>query len=158
MLTHIRQAISEAVKLRPPVLCYPVCDLDTECPIGWTPGKTSASGGGGGDISQAAATSTNLQATGGPSVAALPRLQDCLQLKPGSTVGDVYDALKRGALSHSAVMQGEFVRADGRGIALTRVVQLRKDSVVDNTNCILRIQTNRKSVWQGKLQQSSVSK
>eukprot|EP01034_Spumella_vulgaris_P031881 gene31881-39384_t len=35
--TGVLEAISEAVKLRPPVLCYPVCDLETECPFGWTP-------------------------------------------------------------------------------------------------------------------------
>lgn len=86
---------------------------------------------------------------------ALPRLQDCLQLKPGSTVGDVFEALKRGVLSQSAaVVHGEFVRADARCLSVStsgpsRVVQLRKDSVLDASNCVLRVQTNRKSVWQG---------
>lgn len=80
----------------------------------------------------------------------MPRLQDCLQMKPGSTVGDVFEALKRGVLgSSAAVVQGEFVRADGRGLGSNRsVAQLRKDSLLDSSNCVLRIQTNRKSVWQ----------
>lgn len=80
----------------------------------------------------------------------MPRLQDCLQMKPGSTVGDVFEALKRGVLgSGAAVVQGEFVRADGRGLGSGGgVVQLRKDSLLEASNCVLRIQTNRKAVWQ----------
>lgn len=127
--------------LKPPVLCYPVCDLESECPVGWTAGKQ----------------------TGPSNAAALPRLQDCLQMKPGSTVGDVFEALKRGVLSSSAAtVHGEFVRAEGRALgavgdkAAPRVVQLKKDSLLDNTNAILRIQTNRKSIWQGAAAGGSV--
>lgn len=119
--------------LKPPVLCYPVCDLESELPVGWTASKGTSVGDG-------------------PIAghAALPRLQDCLQFKPGSTVGDVFEALKRGALSSSAaVVHGEFVRADGRPLAGTKVTQLRKDSVLDASIALLRVQTNRKSVWQG---------
>lgn len=183
--------------LKPPVLCYPVCDLESELPVGWTPGKTciasvsvsnnistsyssssSRSAGSvttaapsaakacgvssgvdsdaiGGTISSHSATTTTTtgHATAG-SVAStqsvLPRLQDCLQFKPGSTVGDVFEALKRGALSSSAaVVHGEFVRADGRPLSGTKVTQLRKDSVLDANIAVLRVQTNRKSVWQG---------
>lgn len=133
------QAISAAVALKPPTLCYPVSDLASECPVGWT-----------------------------ASMGTPPRLQDCLQMKPGSTVGDVFEALKRGVISSSAaVVHGEFVRAEGRGLlhnsavvnATTsppphtlgwKVTQLRRDSVIDSSNCVLRIQTNRKSVWQAQ--------
>jgi hypothetical protein len=123
------------VALKPPVLVYPVCDLDSECPVGWTPGK-------------------------GEKAVGPPRLQDCLRLKPGSTVGDAFEALKRGVLCPTAgVLHGEFVRADGRALLTAsaagvgsegsgRVTQLRKDTVLDSAHCVLRIQTNRKSVWQ----------
>lgn len=164
---NIVQAISEAVKLRPPVLCYPVCDLESECPVGWTPGKSSAPALLPTQAAPVLTGTHNVPASSSAvaSGAALPRLQDCLQLKPGSTVGDVFEALKRGVLSQSAaVVHGEFVRADARPLVSerregkegkegnghpARVVQLRKDSVVDASNCVLRVQTNRKSVWQG---------
>ena len=159
--------------MRPPVLCYPVCDLDSECPVGWTAGKTAAPAATQTVSSIDAATAEVLTVVAGvhgvsTAGAAAPRLQDCLQLKPGSTVGDVFEALKRGVLSHSAaVVHGEFVRADARSLTVltppkdasavhapveqtaARVVQLRKDSVVNASNCVLRVQTNRKSVWQG---------
>ena len=112
--------------LKPPVLCYPVCDLDSECPVGWTSGKACAAPGS--------------------SSSCAPRLQDCLQMKPGSTVGDVFEALRRGELNGS--LQGEFVRADSRCLGSSRVLQLRRDAVLEAATAVLRIQTNRKSVWQ----------
>ncbi len=120
--------------------------------MGWTPGKSFVPVSLQSHASQATLEVTGVDSTGN----ALPRLQDCLQLKPGSTVGDVFEALKRGVLSQSAaVVHGEFVRADARSLTTvpsaggaTRVVQLRKDSVLDASNCVLRVQTNRKSVWQ----------
>jgi len=78
-----------------------------------------------------------------------PRLRDCLALKPGSRVEDVYDALKRGALPH-VVVQGDFVRAEGRGLdaATHKKKQIGREATIDATCAVLRIQTNRKSVWQ----------
>jgi hypothetical protein len=77
-------------------------------------------------------------------------------MKPGSTVGDAFEALKRGVLSSSAaIVHGEFVRAEGRALGVAaekvvpKIVQLKKDSLLDATNSVLRIQTNRKSIWQG---------
>lgn len=127
--------------LKPPVLCYPVCDLESECPVGWTAGKLAGAAAGSG--------------TPSASISA-PRLQDCLQMKPGSTVGDAFEALKRGVLSSSAaIVHGEFVRAEGRALGVAaekvvpKIVQLKKDSLLDAANSVLRIQTNRKSIWQG---------
>ena len=40
--TGVLDALSAAVFLRPPIFCYPVSDLDTEAPVGWTSGKGSA--------------------------------------------------------------------------------------------------------------------
>ena len=82
-------------------------------------------------------------------------LHDCLLFKQGSTIGDVYEALKRGAIKHT-LLQGEFVRAEGRplqggggggGKSVGRK-QLGKDTVLSSDNCVLRIQTNKKSLWQ----------
>jgi ribosome-binding ATPase len=137
--TGVLEAISEAIKLKPPVLVYPVSDLDSELPIGWTASMTN-------EISS--------------SNGKLPILRDCLQFKQGSTVDDVFESLKHGALSHASI-QGDFIRAEGKPIRKvvplsslvhtskeSRKHQLKRETVVDETNAILRIQTNKKSVWQ----------
>ena len=82
----------------------------------------------------------------------VPKLRDCILLKPGSTVSDVYDALKRGALPH-VIVHGDFVRAEGKGLdpLLHKKRQLGRDTVIDDSCSILRIQTNRKAVWQQNL-------
>lgn len=78
-------------------------------------------------------------------------LMDCLLFKPGSTVGDVFDALRKGALPH-VTLAGEFVRAEGRGLSrASKKKQVGKDTTLDDTCCVLRIQTNRKAIWQQSL-------
>lgn len=137
--TGVLEAISEAIKLKPPVLVYPVNDLDSELPIGWSASMTNE------------ITSSNGK---------LPILRDCLQFKQGSTVDDVFESLKHGALSHASI-QGDFIRAEGKPIRKvppssslahagkeSRKHQLKRETVIDETNAILRIQTNKKSVWQ----------
>jgi ribosome-binding ATPase len=133
--TGVLEAISEAIKLKPPVLVYPVNDLDSEMPIGWT------------------ASMTNELSSSG---AHPPILRDCLQLKQGSTVDDVFEALKHGALPHASI-QGDFIRAEGKTIVKgplsgtnkePRKHQLKRETVVDESNAVIRIQTNKKSVWQ----------
>ena len=103
------------------------------------------------------------------SGAGVPRLRDCILLQPGSTVGDLYDALKRGALPH-VVVHGDFVRAEGKGLygathnallledsqssqasvgnAAPKKRQLGRDVIIDDSCCVIRIQTNRKALWQ----------
>jgi len=132
--TGVLKALSAAVSLRPPIYCYPVSDLDTEAPVGWTSGK--------------GLTLTQYDGSGSSSSVASYALRDCLLFKPGSTVGDVYDALRKGALPH-VLVHGEFVRAEGRGLDRGgKKIQVGRDTVIDETCCVLRIQTNRKSVWQ----------
>ena len=88
----------------------------------------------------------------------IPKLRDCIMLKPGSTVSDVYDALKRGALPH-VMVHGDFVRAEGKGLdpSLHKKRQLGRDTVIDDSCSILRIQTNRKAVWQQNLHHQSAA-
>jgi ribosome-binding ATPase YchF (GTP1/OBG family) len=139
--TGVLEAISEAVKLKQPVLVYPVCDLDLELPVGWTASMTN-------DLLASASSNPTLK---------LPKLRDCLQFKQGSTVDDVFESLKHGALSH-ATIQGDFIRAEGkpnRKLIVTdipnrelRKHQLKRETILDDTNAIIRVQTNKKSVWQ----------
>ena len=117
--TGVLDCISAAVALRPPVLCYPVSDVESEVPLGWSTSLKSA-----------------------------PAARDCLQFKPGSTVEDVYLALKRGALEH-VLLSGDFVRAEGKSFHPgSKKKQVGRDAILDSSISILRIQTNRKVVWQ----------
>lgn len=126
-LRGVLRTISAAVMLRPPILCFPVSDLSTEMPVGWTTGASAT-----------------------PGDEAEHRLVDCLLLKPGSTVEDVYEALKRGELPQGRVA-GDFVRAEARSLDMTaRKRQIGRDTVIDESNCVIKIQTNRKSVWQAE--------
>ena len=83
-------ALTAAVNLRPPVLVYPVSDMDSLVPIAF---KSDLLG----------PEETN-------------RLRDCILMKPGSSLGDVFSALKSGAIEH-ARLSGEFVRATVRLIS-----------------------------------------
>ena len=101
-------------------MCFPVSDLDTEYPVGYSSSGT---------IDEA------------------PQLRDCIQLKPGSTVYDLYEALKKGALSNVRVV-GDFVRAEGTSLLFSKKYQLGRDAEINAENCVIKVQTNRKSVWQ----------
>lgn len=82
-------------------------------------------------------------------------------------LGDVYDALKRGILPHITI-HGDFVRAEGKGLNVDRnnsishgssnnyckKRQVGRDVIIDDTCCIIRIQTNRKATWQKSYQVS----
>ena len=126
--TGVLEAISEAVKLKPPVLCYPVGDVDSEVHVAWTPSMTQSEA-----------------------------LRDCVQMKPGSTVEDLFEALKRGALPN-ATMHGEYVRAEGRALSRkTKKIQLRRDNVLSESNCVIKIMANRKAVWQSDIRENAPS-
>lgn len=162
IIIGVLEAVSAAVALKQPVYCYPVSDLDTEAPIGWTSsmGLANSTNNGNSDMSKGLNKKTDI----------IPRLKDCLLLRPGSTVGDVFDALKRGALPH-IIIQGEFVRAEGKGLAycfnsdgincgsssLNGKRQVGRDVVIDHTCCVIRIQTNRKAVWQHQQHQQKIT-
>jgi hypothetical protein len=71
------------------------------------------------------------------------KLRDALVMKPGSTVEDVFLSLKRlGALG------GEFVRAEGAGNLGEKAKLVPKYEVVNRSNRILKIMTNKRREWQ----------
>lgn len=187
--------MSAAVSIKPPIYCYPVGDLESESPIGWTYSMHTTQHMNSnvnnpinsmhfseGDISQhtdalintgvgvgtGVRAGVNLGASVGVAANSLvpPRLRDCILLQPGSTVGDVYDALKRGAIPHVTV-HGDFVRAEAKGLDIGadttgigggskktfKKRQIGRDVEIDETCCVIRIQTNRKALWQ----QSSIT-
>ena len=133
--TGVLDALSEAVKLNPPVLCYPVSDLDSEMPI-WHSGNPNQSPN--------------------PQSSLSLRLHDCLQLKPQTTVHEVFEALKRNAIPQ-VTLHGDFVRAEGKPIdPSAKRRQLRRDQIIDETNCVLRIYSNKKHTWQKDYNPSTI--
>lgn len=74
-------------------------------------------------------------------------LYDCLQLKPLTTVGDLYECCKREMLC-----AGDLVRAEARKVdsASASASVARRDDIVASHGAIVRIQTRRAS-WQHKV-------
>jgi len=127
--TGVMQALNKAVALRPPIYAYPVDKLDT-CMVA----KSRMAG---------AETGTkNRITTNGESESGV--LRDAVALKPQSTVGDLYDVLKWPPYS---MIDGEFVRAECR-FTSGRTQQIKKDDLIGEDNCIIKIQCNRKVSWQ----------
>jgi hypothetical protein len=144
------QCLQSALSLREPVLVFPVSDMTTYSPL---PGMTRvatedaplpsagmvsclvAAGG-------AAPTLWNNGFYAAPNGADC-KLRDVLVMKPGSTVEDVFLSLKRlGALG------GEFVRAEGAGNVGEKAKLVPKHEVVNTSNRILKIMTNKRREWQ----------
>jgi hypothetical protein len=73
--TGCLEAISKAVELRPPLLTFPVADIDTLASLTLPPGANRVLAGTAG-------------ASPGP-------LGDCLLMRPGSQVEDLYNSLKQ---------------------------------------------------------------
>jgi hypothetical protein len=66
-------------------------------------------------------------------------LRDCVLMKPGSTVEDVFSTLKGlGAL------RGDYVRAEGAGNLGEKSRLLKKDDLIQKSNRIIKIMTNKK--------------
>jgi hypothetical protein len=154
--TGVWQCLQSSVMLRAPVLVFPVCDMFTYAPL---PGMMeyatldaslpsegmiaclNAAGG--------CAPSLWSEDTRGYDLAfasrGSPKLRDCMVMKPGSTVEDVYISLKRmGALG------GEFVRAEGAARIGEKAKLVPKHEIVTRNNRILKIMTNKRKEWQTK--------
>jgi hypothetical protein len=71
------------------------------------------------------------------------KLRDVLIMKPGSTVEDVFLALKR-----FGAMGGEFVRAEGAGNMGEKPKLVNKLDILNRSNRILKIMTNKRREWQ----------
>ena len=143
--TGVLDAVSACVALRPPTLCFPVSSLVTLAPLA----------AGAGLPSSAAATPADGEADFGGTP---PPLRDGLQMRPLSTIGDVFSACKRLGLC-----SGDYVRAEGKSVAAanagaasaagsseakTTATPLKKDDVLTASSAIVRLQSTRKSQWQ----------
>lgn len=151
------KCLSSAVKLREPVLVFPVTDMKTYAPlpslneraIGHpslpSVGMIRCINGSGGTppscwnaSQQMYLPPNNKHGKGG-----IVQLRDVIPMKQGSTVADVFLALKNaGALS------GEFVRAEAAGKIGENPKPVPKNAVLGKHNRILKIMTNKRSAWQ----------
>ena len=133
-MSGVRRALKAAVALKPPVLGFPVDDLDTGASCRRT----------GRCVDDA---STGVGA-----------LRECVVLRPGSTVWDMFSAAQSrggggggGEDGASVAARGEFVRAECRdGPDGCRRRLLRRDEAIHEGNCVVKFYTNRKASWQGK--------
>ena len=152
--TGVLAAVNMAVRLRSPVYVFPVAILEScECE-GPVPRDLAMEGGGvrGGWL---------VGGRGAGSAGGV--LRDCMMLRPGSTVMDVYECLKRPPWG---LVAGDFVRAEMRVLSAAREEgegaggegardggverrPLKKTELVRN-GTVLKVFTNRKTQWQSK--------
>lgn len=179
----VRRVLRAALSLKQPVLAFPVTDLDTGAACKPRRKKTNhqhnsssnnnndndndnnavvddnTSGDGGGDDVSAHVTTTVADDS------AVGSMQECVMLKPGSTVLDLFSAVRSGGggggggysesgggggVSSAPAGRGEFVRAecrDGPGGQRRRL--LKRDEPLGVSNCVVKFYTNRKVSWQG---------
>jgi len=145
------ETLEAALQLRSPVLAFPVADMTTYQPL---PGmKNFASRDPSlpnvGMIACIKAANGRIPTLwdddqkiydGGKSVEAL---QDVLLMKSGSTVEDVFAALK-----WVGAVEGEFVRAEGSGAIGLKPKLVKKSDLVGKGNRILKIITTKRKEWQ----------
>eukprot|EP00873_Tetraselmis_striata_P034076 jgi/Tetstr1/454340/TSEL_004018.t1 len=132
--TGVQAALSAAVSLRPPALAFPVASLDScaALPVRAQTSPLVSGHDGGGQ------QSSGKDAPGG--VGGQPVLRDCVLLKPGSTVGELYETLKKPPY---CLLAGEYVRAEARMEGGRRHV-VRKDDPISPSASVLQIMCNRK--------------
>jgi ribosome-binding ATPase YchF (GTP1/OBG family) len=86
---------------------------------------------------------------------------DCLCALPGSTIEDLYEALKRGAVEGVRV-EGDFILAEAAPLVTSRntdlastlaphTKQLGKDAELSTAVAVVKVMTNRKASWQKNL-------
>lgn len=148
--------LSSAVSLHKPILVFPVTNFNNYTPL---PGMTKYATG---DPSlPSSGMVACLRSAGGTAPSLwedetrqyvlnkenqISPLRDVLAMKPGSTVDDVFIALK-----NRRVLDGEFVRAEAAGKLGVPSRPVPKYQPLDASNRILKIMTTKKTAWQHNL-------
>jgi len=151
----VLDCLQAAISLREPVYVFPVNDMVTYAPL---PGMTnyatrdpslphkgviSCICNVGGCAPSLWNNERNVYTTEGNDDN--NALRDVIMLKPGSTVNDVFLALK-----NMGALRGEFVRAEGASVFGEKSKPITKSSLVNRTNRILRIMTTKRVERQKK--------
>ena len=150
--------------LREPTIVFPVSDMSTYAPLAGmiehATGHASLPNAGmvecleaaGGEAPSLWDRDRNQYFPGGNEQLSNQKcaLRDALVMKPGSTVEDAFLALKTiGALG------GEFVRAEACGNIGDKPKLIKKDDILNKSNRILKIMTNKRTNWQKKQSSST---
>jgi ribosome-binding ATPase YchF (GTP1/OBG family) len=152
---EVWNCLQSAIKLREPVLVFPVFDMENYQPLPGmfnfatrdaslpSLGMISCLEAAGGHAPSMWDTENNAYYSSPGDIESGQILRDCLIMKPNSTVEDVFDYLKRlGALG------GEFVRAEAIGNVGEKPKLVKKDELVGKHNRILKIMTTKRREWQ----------
>ncbi|GMH85360.1 hypothetical protein TL16_g10205 [Triparma laevis f. inornata] len=134
---NVWKTISKGISMSSTVFVFPVIDLSTCMAL---PSMIRNVEGGGGSTSATAISENHkksILARGGKGPEP-GKLQICVCMKEGSTVSDVYDHLK-----NIKAVSGMFVRAEGMSNIGDKSRQLKKEEVVNSSNRIMRIMTNK---------------
>lgn len=124
--TSVRRAVAAAVALKPPTLGFPVACLDAGTAFAASP---ELEGAGAGFLEKKKAA-----------------LRECVLLKPGSTVEDLFaEARRMGACGN-----GELVRSETSDGAGRRRTLRRDEPVAAIPGGVVKFYVNRKVKWQGK--------
>ena len=151
--------LQAAMKMREPVLVFPVSNMETYEPISTMMeyavnnpslpnagmvGCLIAAGGSPPTLWDKVTSSYSLNENAVSKKC--QALRDVLVMKPGSTIEDVFLVLKGyGALG------GEFVRAEAVGCIGDKPKLVKKDDILGKHNRILKIMTTKRREWQKKL-------
>ena len=125
--TSVRRAVAAAVALKPPTLGFPVDCLDAGTAFAASPEK--AEGAGAGFLGKKKAA-----------------LRECVLLKPGSTVLELFAEARR----VGACGNGELVRSETSDGAGRRRTLRRDEPVAAIPGGVVKFYVNRKVKWQGK--------
>eukprot|EP00547_Thalassionema_nitzschioides_P000486 CAMPEP_0194205756 /NCGR_PEP_ID=MMETSP0156-20130528/4969_1 /TAXON_ID=33649 /ORGANISM="Thalassionema nitzschioides, Strain L26-B" /LENGTH=921 /DNA_ID=CAMNT_0038932119 /DNA_START=41 /DNA_END=2807 /DNA_ORIENTATION=+ len=146
------ECLKSAVALREPILVFPVSDMISYAPlpgmIKFATGDASLPNSGMIRCLVAAAGSAPSLWQNGCYTASLSdkmKLRDAVMMKIGSTVEDLFHSLKR-----MGVLGGEFVRAEGAGEIGEKPRLIPKLEILNRSNRILKIMTNKRQEWQRK--------
>ena len=123
--TGVLAALAHCLALRPPVAAFPCADLDTL-----------------GGLVTTAHRGAVLKGEWGARP--VDTLWHCLLLRPGTTVEDLFAAIKR---PPHCMLEGDYVRAECRQEGFGQR-PLKKTEPVDQGNSVLRFWSNRKVQWQ----------
>ncbi|KAJ3321433.1 hypothetical protein HDU76_014105 [Blyttiomyces sp. JEL0837] len=119
--TGVLEALTAAIMLRAPTLCFPVQDFESA-----------------GDSVDSSPVTGNGDAT-------RTEMATAIALKPGTTVNDVFELISHGP---DAKLAGQFVRAEGTALDGSMRRPLKKETPIDNTCAVVKFMSNKKSRWQ----------
>ncbi len=167
--TGVLAALTAALALKPPRWVCPISDRESCAAL---PAPPPPRAGAGASSSGASALGWGTDAKARAAQGGMPGvLRDCVLMRSGSTVEDVYHVLKRPPY---CLLDGDFVRAECRLLNVLQQQQqqqqqqhgvstgqqggsaakgaacrvVRKDERLGRDSCVLLLQTNRHTVWQ----------